>query len=96
MILSRKISPQKSIQMITSSESMTVTLWMSHVSSQAALLQWSKWDESESHSFESDSLHYDGLLSPWISLGQNTGVESLSLHQGNLPNPGIKPRSLAL
>ena len=25
--------------------------------------------------------------------GQNTGVGSLSLLQGNLPNPGIQPRS---
>ena len=29
-------------------------------------------------------------------LGQNTGVGSLSLLQGNLPNPGIEPRSPAL
>ena len=29
-------------------------------------------------------------------LGQNTGVGSLSLLQGNLPNPGIQPRSSAL
>ena len=28
--------------------------------------------------------------------GQNTGVRSLSLLQGNLPNPGIEPRSLTL
>ena len=27
---------------------------------------------------------------------QNTGVGSLSLLQGNLPNPGIEPRSPAL
>jgi len=27
------------------------------------------------------------------SPGQNTGVGSLSLHQGNLPNPGIEPGS---
>ena len=33
--------------------------------------------------------------SPWNSPGQNTGVGSLSLHQGYLPNPGIKPRSPA-
>ena len=30
------------------------------------------------------------------SSGQNTGVGSLSLLQGNLPNPGIEPRSPAL
>ena len=29
--------------------------------------------------------------SPWDSIGQNTGVGSLSL-SGDLPNPGIKPR----
>lgn len=34
--------------------------------------------------------------SPWDSPGQNTGVDSLSLLQGNLPNPGIKPRSPTL
>ena len=37
-----------------------------------------------------------GLYSPWNSPGQNTGVGSLSLLQGNLPNPGIEPRSPAL
>ena len=37
-----------------------------------------------------------GLYSPWNSPGQNTGVGSLSLLQGNLPNPRIEPRSPAL
>ena len=37
-----------------------------------------------------------GLYSPWNSPGQNTGVGSFSLLQGNLPNPGIEPRSLTL
>ena len=32
------------------------------------------------------------LLRPWI-LGKNTGVGCHFLFQGNLPNPGIKPRS---
>ena len=37
---------------------------------------------------------YFALFSlPWNSLGQNTGVGSLSLLQENLPNPGIEPRS---
>ena len=36
-----------------------------------------------------------GLYSPWNSPGQNTGVGSLSLLQGNLPNPGIELRSSA-
>ena len=43
-----------------------------------------------------DSLRPHGLHSPWKSQGQNTGVGSLSLVQGNLPNPGIKPRSPTL
>ena len=42
--------------------------------------------ESESFSVMSD------FVTPWNSLGQNTGVGSLSLLQGNLPNPGIEPR----
>ena len=36
------------------------------------------------------------LYSPWNYLGQNIGVGSHSLFQGNLPNPGIEPRSPAL
>ena len=42
-----------------------------------------------------DSLQPDESYSPWTSLGQNTEV-ALSLLQGNLPNPEIKPRSSAL
>ena len=52
--------------------------------------------ESESRSVVSNSLRPHGLYSPWNSPGQNTGVGSLSLLQGDLPNPGIKPRSPAL
>ena len=36
------------------------------------------------------------LYSLWNSPGQNTGVGSLSLLQGNLPYPGIEPRSSTL
>jgi len=36
------------------------------------------------------------IYSPWNSPGHNTGVGSLSLLQGNLPNPGIEPRSPTL
>ena len=52
--------------------------------------------ESESHSVVSDSLQPHGLYSPWNSPSRNTGVGSLSLLQGNLPNPGMDPRSPAL
>ena len=52
--------------------------------------------ETASHSVVSDSLRPHGLCSPWNSPGQNTGVGSLSLLQGNHPNPGIEPRSPAL
>ena len=34
-----------------------------------------------------------GLYSPWNSPGQNTGVGSLLPSPGDLPNPGIEPRS---
>ena len=44
----------------------------------------------------SNSLRLHGLYSPWNSPGQNTGVGSLSLLQGNPPNPGIEPRSPTL
>ena len=44
----------------------------------------------------SDSLWPHGLYSPWNSPGQNTGVGTLSLLQGYLPNPGIEHRSPTL
>ena len=47
--------------------------------------------ESESHLVTSDSLQPHGLYSPWNSLGQNTGVGSLSLLQGIFPNQGLNP-----
>ena len=47
----------------------------------------------ESRPVTSDSLQPHGLYSPWNSLGQNSGVGSLSLLQGIFPNPEIKPRS---
>ena len=52
--------------------------------------------ESESRSVVTYSLRSHGLYSPWDSPGQNTGVGSFSLLQGNLPNPGFEPRSPAL
>ena len=36
------------------------------------------------------------LLCPWDSPGRNTGVACHSLLQGDLPDPGIEPRSPAL
>ena len=52
--------------------------------------------ESESCSVLSDALQPHGLYSPWNSPGQNTGVGSLSLLPGDLPNTGIEPRSPTL
>ena len=52
--------------------------------------------ESESCSAMSDPLRPQGLYSPWDSLGQNTGVSSLSLLQGIFSRPGIEPRSPSL
>ena len=47
--------------------------------------------ESESCPVMSDSLWPHGLYSPWNSLGQNTGVGSLSLLQGIFPTQGLNP-----
>ena len=52
--------------------------------------------QSESRSVVSDSFQPHGLYSLWNSPGQNTGVGSHSLLQGDLPNPEIKPRSPTL
>ena len=52
--------------------------------------------ENESCLVMSDSLRPYGLYSPWNSPGKNTGMDSLSLLQGDLPNPGIEPRSPTL
>ena len=52
--------------------------------------------KSESCSVMSDFLRPHGLNSSWNSPGQNTGGSSLSLHRGDLLNPGIQPRSPAL
>ena len=67
----------------------------------ALLGTWQALRESECCSTVSDSLWHHRLYSPWNSPGQtpgqiNTGVGSLSLLQGTLRNPGIKPRSPAL
>ena len=52
--------------------------------------------ESESHSVISDSSWSHGLYNPWNSPSQNHTVRSLFLLSGDLPNPGIKPRSPTL
>ena len=44
----------------------------------------------------SDSLRPYGLYSPWNSPGQNTGVGKPFRSPGDLPNPGIEPRSPTL
>ena len=44
----------------------------------------------------SDSLQFHGPYSPWKSPGCITGVGSLWLLWGNLPNPVIEPRSPTL
>lgn len=49
--------------------------------------------ESESRSYVSDSSGPHGLYGPQNSPGHNTGVGTLSLLQGDLPNPRIEPWS---
>ena len=44
----------------------------------------------------SDSLRHHGLYSPWNSPGQNTGVGSLSLHQGIFPTQGLLTKCSAV
>ena len=48
-----------------------------------------KWNESRS--VMSDSLQFQGLCNPWNSIGQNTGVGSLSLLLGICPTQGLNP-----
>ena len=48
-------------------------------------------DDDESRSVVSDSLRPHGLHRPRNSLGQNTGVGSLSLLQGIFPTQGSNP-----
>ena len=56
-----------------------------------------KWkSQSESCSVVSNSLQSHELYSPWNSPGQNIGMGSLSLLQGNLLNPGIESSSPTL
>ena len=43
-----------------------------------------------------DSLRPHGLYSPWNSPDQNPGVGEVFPSPGDLPNPGIEPRSPAL
>ena len=43
-----------------------------------------------------DPMDYTVLYSPWNSPGQNTGSGQLFPSPGDLPNPGIEPKSPAL
>ena len=52
--------------------------------------------ESANQSVMSNSLWPHGLYSPWNSLGQNTGVSSLSFLQGIFPTQGSNSESPTL
>ena len=74
-------------------------LWLlEHIRNVCRSSRWFSWyvKWSERCSVVSNSLLPRGLYSPWNSPVQNTGVGSLSLLQGNLPNPGIERRSPTL
>ena len=69
------------------------------------MVGWHHWlngheSESVSHSVMSNSLRLKDqpsrLLCPWDSPGKHTGLGSRFLSLGDLPNPGIKPRSPTL
>ena len=68
------------------------TFWEKHLSFFWLLSFFRPW-VSQSRSVMSDSLWSHALYTPWNSLGQNTGVGSLSLLQGIFPaqelNPGL-------
>ena len=49
-----------------------------------------------SNSLQHRRLYLTRLPCPWDSAGQNIGMGSHALLQGNLPNPGIEPTSPAL
>ena len=55
-----------------------------------------KWRSEMKVTWLCPTLWPHGLYSSWSSPGQNTGGGSLSFLQGNLPNPGIEPRSPAM
>ena len=58
---------------------------------------WSSYTSLySSEDIQSENESHSDYLRPWNSPGQNTGVGSFSLVQGNLPNVGIKPRSPTL
>ena len=60
------------------------------------LILFGSESESECHSVMSDSLRSPGVYRLWNSPGQNTGVGSVSVSPGALPNPGIEPWSPTL
>ena len=68
-------------------------LWPQHLQPCGSLSSATRLDEwwSESRSFVSDSLQPHGQYSSWNSLGQNTGVSSISLLQGIFPTQGSNP-----
>ena len=63
----------------------------SHQPTHFSHLTYLEKNESESHSVVSDSLQPHGLYSPLNSLGQNTGMGSLSFLQGIFPTQGSNP-----
>ena len=68
----------------------------SHVHLECIARSWNRCAPCcESRSVVSDSLWPHGLYSPWNSLGQNTGVGGFP-SPGDLPSPGIEPRSPTL
>ena len=88
--LSRTLEPTKSPAIWELLTLMLIRWWSTDASSVdkskmgICLWQWSC-------SVMSDSLRPHGLYSPWNSLGQNTGVGSLSLLQGIFPTQGSNP-----
>ena len=65
--------------------------WVSKQPVEVWTKNWRQLKKRESHSVVFNFLPLHGLYSPWNSLGQNTGVGSLSFLQGIFPAQGFNP-----
>ena len=79
----------KALSLVRNKDSTSGLLW--HCEIKINIQNQETKDESASHSVVSDSLQPLHLYNLWNSLGQNTGVGSLSLLQGIFPTQGSNP-----
>ena len=70
-----------------------ISEWPLNAVAYVLIVKWSESRSVVSDSLRPHGLHFGsrGLYSPWNSLGQNTGMGSLSLLQGIFPSQGSNP-----